>query len=667
LREYALFVYLFVVVYFLIEFSLLFIHSFIFSSFLSFLFLFLFFFPFFHSFFLLSLPLSLSLSSSLSLSPFPNNMAAQSPADAAKARGNAAFKAGDKDGAIEAFTEAINLDPNNHVFYSNRSMVYNSMGKHDEAVADGDKAIQLKPDWSKGYSRKAAALWKQNKIDEARQCYEDGLEQCPDDAALAKNLAQLPPVAGAGAGAGAGFPGGPGGANPFGQMFGPEMWGKLAANPQTRPLLEDQALVQKLQQLQANPQLMNTYMQDPQVMQVMQVLLQDMLGGMGANMPPRGPPGGPGSPDIKMSDATGATGATSMDAEPEKPSEPEPEPEPEPELTAEEKAEVERKEQALTEKSQGNEKFVAKDFTGALEHYNKALELDPTNATYHSNRAAVYFRQKEYKQCIEECDRGIEVGKQHMAPFKLMAKLCVRKGQCFEAINDINSAIESYGDSLVHDFDRKIKNKKAKLVKAKHDAEKKAYLDPELSEQHKEKGNALAKECKWVDAIKEYTEALARNPDNYKVLSNRSFAYSKLMQWGQALADCDKCMELAPTFIKIYVRKAKVQHFLKQYHKAIETCEAGLKIDPNNADLTRQMHTTTMTISQQNASGDVDPERAREAMKDPEIQQILRDPTMNKILQDIQSDPSKAQKAMADPEIAGKIRKLIAAGILRTG
>jgi hypothetical protein len=31
-------------------------------------------------------------------------------------------------------------------------------------------------------------------------------------------------------------------------------------------------------------------------------------------------------------------------------------------------------------------------------------------------------------------------------------------------------------------------------------------------------------------------------------------------------------------------------------------------------------------------SGEADPERAKEAMKDPEIQAILRDPTINKLV-----------------------------------
>ena len=52
-------------------------------------------------------------------------------------------------------------------------------------------------------------------------------------------------------------------------------------------------------------------------------------------------------------------------------------------------------------------------------------------------------------------------------------------------------------------------------------------------------------------------------------------------------------------------------------------------------------------------------------MADPEIQAILGDPQLRSILGEMQTDPKKAQAAMSDPAIAGKLQKLIAAGVLQ--
>jgi serine/threonine-protein phosphatase 5 len=40
-------------------------------------------------------------------------------------------------------------------------------------------------------------------------------------------------------------------------------------------------------------------------------------------------------------------------------------------------------------KDQGNKAFVAHDWPTAIEFYSKAIEKDPTNPTFYSNRAQV--------------------------------------------------------------------------------------------------------------------------------------------------------------------------------------------------------------------------------------------------------------------------------------
>lgn len=46
-------------------------------------------------------------------------------------------------------------------------------------------------------------------------------------------------------------------------------------------------------------------------------------------------------------------------------------------------------------------------FSEALEAYGEAIELDDTNMSFVSNRAAVYFEQKEYEACITEVSREV--------------------------------------------------------------------------------------------------------------------------------------------------------------------------------------------------------------------------------------------------------------------
>ena len=58
----------------------------------------------------------------------------------------------------EKFSEAIELEPTNHVLYSNRSGAYASIKDFAHALEDANKVTELKPDWAKGWGRKGAAL-----------------------------------------------------------------------------------------------------------------------------------------------------------------------------------------------------------------------------------------------------------------------------------------------------------------------------------------------------------------------------------------------------------------------------------------------------------------------------------------------------------------------------
>ena len=59
-------------------------------------------------------------------------------ADALKDQGNKAFAAKDYDRAIALFSEAIKIDPSNHVLWSNRSAAYAGKKQWDSALEDAE-------------------------------------------------------------------------------------------------------------------------------------------------------------------------------------------------------------------------------------------------------------------------------------------------------------------------------------------------------------------------------------------------------------------------------------------------------------------------------------------------------------------------------------------------
>lgn len=55
-------------------------------------------------------------------------------------------------------------------------------------MQDGEKCIETKGDWGKGYQRRAMALHAMGKYDEALQDYEKGIQLDPENAQLKQGL-----------------------------------------------------------------------------------------------------------------------------------------------------------------------------------------------------------------------------------------------------------------------------------------------------------------------------------------------------------------------------------------------------------------------------------------------------------------------------------------------
>lgn len=79
------------------------------------------------------------------------------PAEVAKSLGNDAYNAKNYDLAIEHYSEAIRLNPDNAVYYSNRSVCYASKKDWKLSLDDANECVTKDPNFIKGYFRKATA------------------------------------------------------------------------------------------------------------------------------------------------------------------------------------------------------------------------------------------------------------------------------------------------------------------------------------------------------------------------------------------------------------------------------------------------------------------------------------------------------------------------------
>ena len=97
---------------------------------------------------------------------------AKTAAESSKEEGNIAFKAGRYEEAVKRYTEAIQLNPRNAVYFSNRAMAYLKLGRYTAAEADCDDALEIDSTLVKALLRRGSAQLAQGRLMEAKADFE---------------------------------------------------------------------------------------------------------------------------------------------------------------------------------------------------------------------------------------------------------------------------------------------------------------------------------------------------------------------------------------------------------------------------------------------------------------------------------------------------------------
>lgn len=221
----------------------------------------------------------------------------------------------------------------------------------------------------------------------------------------------------------------------------------------------------------------------------------------------------------------------------------------------------ERKAAADKEKDLGNKDYKGKKFESAIQHYKRAIAINPGDVTYRSNMSAAYFEMGQMDKCIEVCLGCIDDA-QKAGLFKLVPKLLTRLGTAYDRVGNLEKSAEFYRKSFNALKCAETLNKLERIEELIARRELNNRIEPEKREgvdwAHEEKrGNELFREGNYVEAAKSYELAIRANPNKKCELHfNKSAALIKLGDFENALSEAEKSLEIDPNFCKyacIYV------------------------------------------------------------------------------------------------------------------
>ncbi|MDP7162109.1 MAG: tetratricopeptide repeat protein, partial [Phycisphaerae bacterium] len=152
------------------------------------------------------------------------------------------------------------------------------------------------------------------------------------------------------------------------------------------------------------------------------------------------------------------------------------------------------------------------NYNQAISHYDRAIELDPTDAeTYYFNRADAYRRKHDYDRAIRDYTKAIELNPKLAGAYNNRGHMYRKKGDYDKAISDFTTLIE---------------------------------MNPKVPESYGGRGNAYSSKGEYDKAIRDYTRATELNPKSPGPYNNRAVAHLRKGDYGKAWADVRMCQEL---------------------------------------------------------------------------------------------------------------------------
>ena len=234
----------------------------------------------------------------------------------------------------------------------------------------------------------------------------------------------------------------------------------------------------------------------------------------------------------------------------------------------------------------GNAKSDLGDHEGAVADFDRAIELNPEHAGAYNNRGLAKRGLGDYEGIIADCDRAIELNPEFAEAYSNRGGAKFDLGDHEGAIADYERAIELNPDYANAYYNRGVA-KGGRLGDERGaiaDFDRAIELNPEHAGAYNNRGNVKSRLGDYDSAIADCDRAIELNPENAEAYYNRGFAKSGLGDHDGAIADYNRAIELKPEYGGAYFLRGIAKAKLGNKRDAEADLNLAIELDPEIKD-----------------------------------------------------------------------------------
>ncbi|MEH2048891.1 tetratricopeptide repeat protein [Nostoc sp.] len=235
--------------------------------------------------------------------------------------------------------------------------------------------------------------------------------------------------------------------------------------------------------------------------------------------------------------------------------------------------------------NEGLEKYNNKDFSGAIEDYTQAIEINPNYANAYMNRGLAHYDLGDNQAAIEDYNQAIKINPNYANAYINRGLARYDLGDKQTAIEDYNQAIEINPNDANAYYNRGLaRYDLGDNQAAIEDYNQAIKINPNYANTYMARGLARYNLGDNQTAIEDYNQAIKINPNYANAYYNRGLARYNLGNNQAAIEDYNQAIKINPNYANAYYNRGLARYNLRNNQAAIEDYNQAIKINPNDAN-----------------------------------------------------------------------------------